>query len=68
MYEYVCRHLQETKGTWPAIASESGVPFRTLEKIGRGETKDPGISTVQQLFDYFRGRDSRPVRAPGLRA
>jgi transcriptional regulator with XRE-family HTH domain len=32
------------------LAAESGVPFHTLAKIRRGETKDPGILTCQKVM------------------
>jgi len=59
MLKNVLRHLAATKGSWPTVAEESGVPFRTLEKIGRGESRDPKISTLQMLFDHFNGRGRR---------
>lgn len=31
------------------IAEQSGIPEPTLEKLFSGQTKNPGISTVQQL-------------------
>jgi hypothetical protein len=54
MHEYVLQQLAASRGRWPEVADRSGVPLRTLEKIARSEIKDPGVSHVQKLFDYFR--------------
>jgi hypothetical protein len=52
--EYVVTRLRERRGYWPTIAEEAGISLRTLEKIARGETKDPRIGNVQALYDYLR--------------
>lgn len=59
MHEFVIRELQATKGEWPVVAEESGVPLRTLEKIARREVKDPGVSRIEILAGYFRARQQR---------
>lgn len=56
IFEFVLSQLQAAKGTWPKVASESGVPKRTIEKIARGEIPNPGINTVEKLASYFRAR------------
>ena len=38
------------------IAEESGVPFKTLQKIYYGDTEDPRLSTALKLDAYFAGR------------
>lgn len=58
MFDYVLGQLERSKGQLPKVAEESGVPYRTLQKIASGETKDPGVSHVQALHDYFRGREA----------
>lgn len=57
MHEYVVAQLIAAKGQWPVIAEGSGVSRRTIEKIARGEIKDPGVSHVQKLADYFRASE-----------
>ena len=52
-------YLHQAKGTWPQIAEESGVPLRTLEKIARGETKNPGVAHIEKLLLYFNARADR---------
>lgn len=54
MNEYLITELQERKPQWRTIAEMSGVPFRTLEKIGRMNTKNPRLETVQRLMDFFK--------------
>lgn len=55
LHDYVLAQLEAAKGRWPEVAAHSGVSRRTIEKIARSEIKDPGISHVQKLADYFRG-------------
>ena len=57
IHEYVIERLQAAKGRWSVVASESGVPKRTLEKIARREIANPGVTTVETLAAYFRTRD-----------
>ena len=63
MHEYVLARLEETKGQWTKVSDESGVNKRTLEKIARQEIKDPGVSFIQTLFDYFTALDRKSKRA-----
>jgi hypothetical protein len=53
-YQYVLDQLSRTKGRWPSIAQATGVPYRTLEKIGRQESKNPGVNHIEKLAGYFR--------------
>ena len=54
IYDFVMAGLDQTKGSWPQVADGSGVSKRTLEKIARREIKDPGVSHIQALADYFK--------------
>jgi hypothetical protein len=60
---FVRRRLDETRGTWVAIAQDSGVPYHTLTKIAQGKT-EPRIGTVQLLLDYFKRVPDPGVIAP----
>lgn len=55
MYDFVMAQLQERKGSWPAVSRGSGVSIKTLSKIARREIKDPGVSHIQALHDFFTG-------------
>ncbi|MDA8093401.1 MAG: hypothetical protein M0T84_05715 [Betaproteobacteria bacterium] len=46
--------LHATKGRWPDVALESGVPVSTVRKIAQGVSADPGVGTVQKLLAYFQ--------------
>lgn len=35
------------------LAAKSGVPFTTLYKIKRGETRDPGLETVRRFAAHL---------------
>jgi hypothetical protein len=36
------------------VAEGSGVPKRTVEKIARRETQNPGVRHVERLAAFFR--------------
>lgn len=66
MLEYVLRRLDETRGRWPAIADRTGVPYRTLQKIGSRLSGDPGVSHVQRLHDFFRAIEAGVEELPPI--
>ncbi len=51
---YLISELEARKREWRAIAEKSGVPYRTLEKIGRKQTKNPRLETAQMLVNFFQ--------------
>lgn len=65
LYEYVLIKLDETRFRWRAVALGSGVSKRTIEKIASKEIKDPGISHIQKLADYFRSLEGEPASEGG---
>lgn len=56
MHQFVIDQLQIAKGTWPAIAERTGISKRTIEKIANGDIKDPAVSNVETLSNYFRAQ------------
>jgi transcriptional regulator with XRE-family HTH domain len=50
-----------------ALADKSGVPFTTIMKIKTGETKNPGVITVQKLYPHLPNVVGERRRAPGRR-
>ncbi|VVG70927.1 hypothetical protein PAP18089_01899 [Pandoraea apista] len=52
----VLRKLDEHKGRLPEVARVSGVPYQTVTKIACRLVRDPRISTVQALLNYFASR------------
>lgn len=67
MHQFVLDSLEKAKGTWPAIAEATGVSKRTIEKIASGAIEDPGVSHIEALARYFRGRrvrDNRSLASP----
>lgn len=63
IYEYVLGQLQRAKGEWPLVAVATGMSRRTIEKIARREVKDPGVSHIEKLAGYFRGREKQDHRS-----
>lgn len=41
------------------VAEGAQVSEHTLLKIAKGETADPRVSTVQSVYDYFKGLEAR---------
>lgn len=56
LFAYVLNKLETSKGKWKSVAEGSGVSYRTIEKIARGEIQDPGISHIEKLANYFRAK------------
>lgn len=54
IHQYVLEELARAKGSWPAIAEATGISYRTIEKIARQETEDPGVSLIERLAEHFR--------------
>ena len=54
MHDYVLECLEDTKGTWPTVAREAGVSYRTLKKIATGEIASPRVRNLEKLVDYFQ--------------
>ena len=54
LYQFVLLKLESAKGHWPSVAAGSGVSKRTIEKIARQETQNPGIRNVEALAEYFK--------------
>ncbi|MBR7961404.1 hypothetical protein KDW41_13220 [Burkholderia vietnamiensis] len=65
MLANVLRRLNQMKGDWPRIADESTVPYQTITKIACGFVRDPRVSTVQTLYDYFADRPEPDVGSDG---
>lgn len=55
---YVLGQLEATRGQWPTIAAESGVPYDTITKIAQRQIEDPKVSKLQRLANYFRAREA----------
>lgn len=60
MLAYVKERLPapSEKAALEKVATGAGVPFHTLLKIAKGETEDPRVSTVENLFNYYRGLEA----------
>lgn len=58
IYAYVLAQLEAHKGRWPEVAEGSGVSKRTIEKIASKEIKDPGVSHMEKLANYFRNQEA----------
>lgn len=56
MYQFVLDQLEESKGTWPAIAEATGISRSTIVKIARQEVSNPGVTYIERLAAYFRSR------------
>lgn len=50
---------RHTHSQWKDISANSGVPFRTVKRIGYRETEYPRSDTIGKLALYFRTREAR---------
>lgn len=64
--DFVVGRLGQCKGRWPQVAASSGVPYRTVQKIGSGKTGAPRIDTVEKLAAHFRDSTSQFGGAPAV--
>jgi predicted transcriptional regulator len=48
------------------VALRSGVPFSTIYKIKRGETRNPGIETLRQFLPFVKRAREGVALAPTL--
>lgn len=60
MWAYVKERLPapSEKAELERVAEGSGVSVHTLLKLAKGETEDPRVSTVETLFNYYRGLEA----------
>lgn len=49
---------------WEAIAAAAGVAKSLPRKIATGDRSNPGVQTIQPLFDYFQQVDDGLVQLP----
>jgi transcriptional regulator with XRE-family HTH domain len=52
--DFVVSRLEARDFTYQQVAEGSGVPKRTVEKIARRETQNPGVRHVERLAAFFR--------------
>jgi hypothetical protein len=70
IYEYVLQQLELAKGAWADIATATGVPLRSIEKIARKEWENPGVKHIDTLAAHFRDQAPRKTKraTPALNA
>ena len=52
--------LERRRGEWPALCEATGISYHWLTKLARGVIRDPGISKIDRLQQYF-GQNPRPT-------
>lgn len=60
LYERVRADLQQRRGQWARIASETGLAYSTMVRIARGYVVQPGYDKLKRLADYL---DANPPSA-----
>ncbi len=58
MLDYVVAQLASRRYTYRQVAEGSGVARRTVEKIARRETRNPGVLHVERLVVFFHRGDA----------
>jgi transcriptional regulator with XRE-family HTH domain len=54
LLDFVVSRLEARDFTYQQVAEGSGVPKRTVEKIARRETRNPGVRHVERLAAFFQ--------------
>jgi hypothetical protein len=63
--EYLKRKLKEAgSARWEAIAEKAGVAKTLPRKIAYSDRENPGVNTIQPLFDYFQAVDRGEKQLP----
>ena len=55
--KYVLDQLDLHKGQLPKIAKDSGIPYRTLQKISMRLTNNPRLETIEPLYEYLKKKE-----------
>lgn len=55
MLEYVKRKINDKAYNSSEMARRTGMRKATISEIGSGKIADPQHSTVEKLFNYFKG-------------
>lgn len=45
-------YLETRRGSWAAVASDSGVGYQWLNKFMQGKFDDPGVSKIEKILSY----------------
>ena len=45
--------MQANKGNLMNVSRETGIPYRTLIGIHQGTVVNPGVNTVEHLYQYL---------------
>lgn len=61
IYQTVMVALERYRGDLPRVATATGVPYRTLQKISRGEVDDPRVGTLQPVIDWLTEQGDLPL-------
>lgn len=58
LLSFVRESLTKNSGRLHKIATETGVPYTTLQRI-KSAKNDPGYSKVRRLADFFAAEEAR---------
>lgn len=51
---FVLNSLQESKGHWKRVCSDTGLGYSWITKLAQGHIDNPSVNKIQILADYFR--------------
>lgn len=58
----VIRRLQAVKGSWRAVAEDTGVSYSWLCKFAQGHISNPGARRIERILWYFEQQDKQVIR------
>jgi hypothetical protein len=53
LLKFVTEHLAKNRGKHREIAKATGVPYTTIRNISQGVTPNPGVVSVQAIYNFF---------------
>jgi hypothetical protein len=63
--DYLKRKLKEAgPARWEAIAAEAGVAKSLPRKLAYDDRENPGVNTIQPLYDFFQGVERGEIELP----
>lgn len=62
LWGYVEAQMEANLGRLTEVAKDLDMPYTTLLAIRNGQTKNPGVHTIQRMADYFKARENLGVR------
>ena len=58
LYDQTIEKLNNSKGSFPTIAKDTGLDYDWLCQVASQRIKDPGIKKIERLYRYLTEQES----------